>query len=78
MSRSWPGTSPGCRAPQFWLEPRVSLYDRLGPGYTLLRLDQKVAAEPLTAAAAAAGMPLEFIDVPAGGAPPPDKHPPGK
>lgn len=62
-------TAPGCRAPHFWLEPGVSLYDRLGHGYTLLRLDQNVDAEPLSAAAAAAGMPLEVIDVPVGAAP---------
>ena len=62
-------TAPGCRAPHFWLEPGVSLYDRLGHGYSLLRLDQSVDAEPLTAAAAAAGMPLEVIDVPGGVAP---------
>ena len=62
-------TAPGCRAPHFWLEPGVSLYDRLGHGYTLLRLDQSADTEPLTAAAAAAGMPFEVIDVPAGAAP---------
>ncbi len=69
MGSYTPATAPGCRAPHFWLEPGVSLYDRLGHGYTLLRLDQNVDAEPLTAAAAAAGMPFELIDVPAGAAP---------
>lgn len=44
-------------------------YDRLGQGYTLLRLDPDADTEPLTAAAAAAGLPLEVIDVPAGAAP---------
>jgi hypothetical protein len=62
-------TVPGCRAPHFWLEPGVSLYDRLGPGYTLLRLDEEVDVGPVTAAAAAVGMPLEIIDIPAGTAP---------
>ncbi len=64
-----PATVPGCRAPHFWLAPGVSLYDRLGQGYTLLRLDRNVATGPLTAAAAAAGLPLEVIDVPIGAAP---------
>jgi hypothetical protein len=67
-------TAPGCRAPHFWLEPGVSLYDRLGHGYTLLRLGQGADTEPLTAAAAAAGMPLEVVDVPAGAAPAEYKH----
>ena len=30
---------PGCRAPHLWLEGRRSLYDALGPDYTLLRFD---------------------------------------
>jgi 2-polyprenyl-6-methoxyphenol hydroxylase-like FAD-dependent oxidoreductase len=67
-------TAPGCRAPHFWLAPGVSLYDRLGHGYTLLRLDQGVDPEPLTTAAAAAGVPLEVIDVPVGAAPAEYKH----
>jgi len=69
MGSYTPATAPGCRAPHFWLEPGMSLYDRLGHGYSLLRLDQSVDAAPLTAAAAAAGMPFEVIDVPAGMAP---------
>src|SRR5215467_6852879 len=32
-------TAPGCRAPHVWLEGRRSLYDAMGPDYTLLRLD---------------------------------------
>ena len=74
MGSYTPATAPGCRAPHFWLEPGVSLYDRLGHGYTLLRFDQDADTEPLTAAAAAAGMPLEVVDVPAGAAPAEYKH----
>jgi 2-polyprenyl-6-methoxyphenol hydroxylase-like FAD-dependent oxidoreductase len=69
MGSYTPATVPGCRAPHFWLRPGVSVYDRLGQGYTLLRLGDSADAGPLTAAAAAAGMPLEVIDVPAGTAP---------
>lgn len=69
MGSYTPATAPGCRGPHFWIEPGVSLYDRLGPGYTLLRLDQGVDPEPLTAAAAAVGLPLEVVDVPVGAAP---------
>lgn len=64
-----PATVPGCRAPHFWLEPGVSLYDRLGQGYTLLQFHQNVDTEPLAAAAAVVGMPLKVISVPVGAAP---------
>lgn len=69
MGSYTPATVPGCRAPHFWLAPGVSLYDRLGQGYTLLRLGQDVDIGPLTAAAAVVGMPLEVVDVPVGAAP---------
>jgi 2-polyprenyl-6-methoxyphenol hydroxylase-like FAD-dependent oxidoreductase len=74
MGSYTPATAPGCRAPHFWLEPGVSLYDRLGHGYSLLRLDPGVDAGPLTAAATTAGMPFEVIDVPAGTAPAEYEH----
>jgi 2-polyprenyl-6-methoxyphenol hydroxylase-like FAD-dependent oxidoreductase len=74
MGSYTPDTAPGCRAPHFWLAPGKSLYDRLGHGYTLLRLDQRADTDPLTTAAAAAGVPLEVIDVPAGAVPPEYKH----
>ncbi len=35
-------TVPGCRAPHLWLGDGRSLYDALGPGYTLIRLDPTV------------------------------------
>ena len=62
-----PSTVPGCRAPHFWLDParQHSLYDRLGPGYTLLRFDAGVAIDALQAAAALRKMPLVVVDVPA-------------
>jgi hypothetical protein len=74
MGTFTPATAPGCRAPHFWLAPGVSLYDRLGQGYTLLRLDQATEIRPLTAAAAAVGLPLQVIDVPVGAAPAEYKH----
>jgi 2-polyprenyl-6-methoxyphenol hydroxylase-like FAD-dependent oxidoreductase len=67
-------TAPGCRAPHLWLGAGVSLYDCLGHGYSLLRLDESVDTAPLTAAAVAAGMPLTVIDVPAAAAPAEYKH----
>lgn len=74
MGSYTPATVPGCRAPHFWLAPGVSLYDRLGPGYTLLRLEERADIGGLVNAAAAAGMPLEVIDVPAGKAPEAYRH----
>ncbi|MCL2584525.1 MAG: FAD-dependent monooxygenase, partial [Streptosporangiales bacterium] len=69
-----PSTVPGCRAPHLWLEPGVSLYDRLGRGYTLLRFDPAADGSRLVSAATAAGVPLEIIDIPAGAAPAPYRH----
>ncbi|HEY3683921.1 MAG TPA: fumarylacetoacetate hydrolase family protein [Streptosporangiaceae bacterium] len=74
MGAFTPSTVPGCRAPHLWLAPGVSLYDRLGPGYTLLRFDPAADIAALTGAAAAAGMPLEVVDVPPGTAPPEYRH----
>jgi hypothetical protein len=58
-------TVPGCRAPHFWLGEGQSVYDALGPAYTLLCLqsDQGDAVEALQAAAEHLGMPLRVLDV---------------
>jgi hypothetical protein len=58
-----PSTVPGCRTPHVWLADGRSLYDALGPGYTLLRLDASVAVAGLVKAAAARGVPLRLLDV---------------
>jgi hypothetical protein len=58
-----PSTVPGARTPHFWLADGRSLYDALGPGYTLLRLDARIPVEPLLQAAAAQGVPLALLDV---------------
>jgi 2-polyprenyl-6-methoxyphenol hydroxylase-like FAD-dependent oxidoreductase len=63
-----PSAAPGCRAPHVWLEewhgPGTSLYDRLGPGFTLLRLGPEPPdGKPFLAAAQAAGVPLTVLDV---------------
>ena len=36
-------TVPGCRTPHLWLHDGRSLYDALGPEYTLLRFDPALA-----------------------------------
>src|SRR6185369_905594 len=38
-------TVPGCRAPHVWLEGGRSLYDAMGPDYTLLRLDPTTSVQ---------------------------------
>ncbi len=56
-------TVPGCRAPHLWLADGRSLYDALGPAYTLLRFDPEVAVQPLLAAAEAKTVPVTVLDV---------------
>ena len=56
-------TVPGCRAPHFWLADGRSLYDALGPAYTLLGFDRTVAAAPLLDAAATRRVPLALLDI---------------
>lgn len=56
-------TVPGCRTPHIWLADGRSLYDALGPGYTLLRLDPKVSVDGLVAAARRRGVPFAVLDV---------------
>ena len=44
-----PSTVPGCRTPHVWLRDGFSLYDAMGPGYTLLRFDPTVEVSALVA-----------------------------
>jgi 2-polyprenyl-6-methoxyphenol hydroxylase-like FAD-dependent oxidoreductase len=56
-------TVPGCRVPHVWLEGRRSLYDAMGPDYTLLRLDPKVHVGGIVNAATQRHLPLAVLDV---------------
>ncbi|MFL6605056.1 MAG: FAD-dependent oxidoreductase [Steroidobacteraceae bacterium] len=58
-----PSTAPGCRTPHLWLEDGRSLYDALGPDYTLLRFDVGLDVQPLMSAAAQARIPIALLDV---------------
>jgi 2-polyprenyl-6-methoxyphenol hydroxylase-like FAD-dependent oxidoreductase len=58
-----PSTVPGCRTPHFWRDDGSSLYDGMGPGFTLLRFDRSADAAPLQAAAQLKGVPLTVLDV---------------
>ena len=57
-------TVPGCRTPHVWLEGRRSLYDAMGAGFALLRLDARIDVAPLVQAAQARSVPLTVVDVP--------------
>jgi 2-polyprenyl-6-methoxyphenol hydroxylase-like FAD-dependent oxidoreductase len=56
-------TVPGCRVPHIWIEGRRSLYDAMGPDYTLLRLDPTAHIAGIVVAAAKRGLPLAVLDV---------------
>jgi hypothetical protein len=56
-------TVPGCRAPHLWLRFGRSLYDVLGPDYTLLRFDPNVSISGILSAAAQRRMPLTVVDI---------------
>ena len=63
MASFTPSTVPGCRLPHLWLADGRSLYDALGPDYTLLRFDPSVEIEPLIAAAGSRRVPIAVLDV---------------
>ncbi len=64
MADFTPSTVPGCRAPVAFLPDGRPLYDALGPGYTLLRLDSEIVIAPLVEAMRDGGIPIEVVDVP--------------
>lgn len=54
-------TVPGCRLPHLWLRDGRSLFDALGPAYTLLVFDSSLPTDALQRAAAARSVPLEVL-----------------
>ena len=54
---------PGCRTPHLWLRDGRSLYDVLGPEFTLLRFDPAVETDGMVAAFAQSAVPLVVLDV---------------
>lgn len=63
MGSFTPSTVPGCRTHHMWLRDGRSLYDALGPEYTLLRFDASVEVDALLEAAARRNVPLALLDV---------------
>src|SRR5690606_8435490 len=58
-----PSAHPGCLAPHLWCADGSSLYDRFGPGFTLLATDPGAAHEaaPIAEAAQRDGVPLTVL-----------------
>ncbi len=65
MGEYTPSTVPGCRLPHVFLPDGTSVYDRLGPYYTLLRSGRAEGGDTLIAAAQAHRVPLTVLDIPA-------------
>jgi 2-polyprenyl-6-methoxyphenol hydroxylase-like FAD-dependent oxidoreductase len=58
-----PTTWPGARLPHVWAEPGVSINDRIGDGYTLLRLGKTGDASALQQAFKTIGAPFATLDI---------------
>jgi len=63
MGSFTPSNVPGARVPHVWLGKDRSLLDEIGPGYTLLCLDEKVDVRPIGDAAARLRVPLAIINI---------------
>jgi len=63
MNSYTPSTVPGCRTPHLWCKDGRSLYDAMGPEFTLLRFDPATDVAALDAAARLRGLPLKVLDV---------------
>jgi 2-polyprenyl-6-methoxyphenol hydroxylase-like FAD-dependent oxidoreductase len=58
-----PSSVPGGRAPHLWLDGHVSLYDKFGRGFSLVRFDKRIDTRALEKAAETQGVPLKVVDV---------------
>jgi 2-polyprenyl-6-methoxyphenol hydroxylase-like FAD-dependent oxidoreductase len=58
-----PSTVPGCRVRHVWLDDGKSLYDALGPQYTLIRLDPAAEIDGIVGAALQRSLPLTVLDI---------------
>jgi 2-polyprenyl-6-methoxyphenol hydroxylase-like FAD-dependent oxidoreductase len=74
MADYTPSSVPGCRTPHLWLTDGRSLYDALGPDYTLLRFDRRLDVSQLESAAQARRVPLAILDVQAHPSAAPYRH----
>jgi 2-polyprenyl-6-methoxyphenol hydroxylase-like FAD-dependent oxidoreductase len=58
-----PSAAPGARAPHVWLEDDVSIFDRFGRDFTLVRFDASLDVRTIEEAARRRGIPLAVLDV---------------
>jgi 2-polyprenyl-6-methoxyphenol hydroxylase-like FAD-dependent oxidoreductase len=63
MDSYTPSTVPGCRTPHLWRNDGSSLYDAMGPEFTLLRFDPSIEVSALERAAREKGVPLVLLDL---------------
>jgi 2-polyprenyl-6-methoxyphenol hydroxylase-like FAD-dependent oxidoreductase len=63
MNSYTPSTVPGCRTPHLRRRDGSSLYDAMGPEFTLLRFDAGLDVTAIEAAAHDKGVPLRVLDV---------------
>ncbi len=63
MDSYTPSTVPGCRTPHLWCDDGQSLYDAMGPEFTLLRFDAALDVAPLEAAARHRTVPMKLLDI---------------
>ncbi len=68
MNSYTPSTVPGCRTPHFFGDDGGSLYDAMGPEFTLLRFDPGLDVADLAGAAREKRVPLAILDVKQGDA----------
>ena len=62
MGTARPSTVPGCRLPHFWHSQGCSVYDLLGPYYSLLQFNGQKMDSTFEKAFSAAKMPLTVIE----------------
>jgi 2-polyprenyl-6-methoxyphenol hydroxylase-like FAD-dependent oxidoreductase len=63
MDSYTPSTVPGCRTPHLRQRDGTSLYDAMGPEFTLLRFDRSIDVSTLERAAREKGVPLVLLDL---------------
>lgn len=58
-----PSTCPGCRVPHTWMDDGASLFDKLGPEYTLLCLDKSIDLSMFEQVSTSMAFPLEILNL---------------
>ncbi len=64
MAEFTPSTVPGCRTPHVWLRDGSSLYDQLGPEFTMIRVGSREPVDDVVESARRRGIRLDIVDLP--------------